>query len=264
MSSDKTMPCRFWGGMTTQEIQDADTASWIAVLPLAATEQHGPHLPVGTDALILQGYLDAVMARLPDDVPATFFPLQAVGVSTEHENFAGTLSLPAEVAIAAWVSIGEGLVRAGIRKLILANAHGGNVPVMDVVARRLRQRHGLYTVMASFHRFGYPDGLFAPDELRHGIHGGMVETSLMLHLHPSLVRMDKAADFAPHSLSMEQRFTHLRANHPVGFGWMSEDLHPSGAMGNAKAASAEAGRLALGHGAEAFIALLRDVQGWNV
>jgi len=264
MADQRTLPRQDWQDMTTKDVFDAGVGDWVAVLPLAAIEQHGPHLPLGTDAVILDGYLRAVKARLPSDLAATFLPAQVVGVSTEHENFPGTLSLTPEVAISAWVAIGANLARCGIRKLVLANAHGGNVGVMDIVARRLRQQHAMLVVMASFHRFGYPAGLFAVDELRHGIHGGAVETSLMLHLCPDLVNMDKAANFSPASVKMEKDFAWLQSGRPVGFGWMSEDLHPSGAMGDARSASAEAGRLALEHGADAFIALLHDVKRFEL
>jgi creatinine amidohydrolase len=258
------LPHRQWTDMATTDFDSPDVERWIAVLPVAAVEQHGPHLPLGTDALILQGYLDAVMCLLPPELPVTFLPAQWVGVSPEHENFPGTLSISPEMAIALWTSLGDGLALAGIRKLVIANAHGGNVPVMDSVARRLRKKHGMLVVMASFHRFGYPDMLFDPDELHYGIHGGAVETSLMLHLHPELVRMEKAEDFLPKSVAIERKFLQLRTNHPVGFGWMSEDLHPSGAMGNATQASSEAGRQALLHGVASFVDLLHDVQKFEL
>ena len=130
---------------------------------------------------------------------------------------------------------------------------------IDVGEAELRVRHGMLVVFASWHRLGYPEGLFSADELRHGIHGGEIETSLMLALQPDAVRMAKAENFVPRTLAMEQELTHLRAAQPAGFGWMSQDLHPKGAIGDARAATAEKGRAAAEFGARAFIALLRDV-----
>ncbi len=257
------LPHRYWMDMISTDIRDAQTRNWIAVLPLAAVEQHGAHLPLGTDQYILQGYLDAAINRLPPEMPVTFLPVQSVGVSLEHENFAGTLSLPVEQALASWCALGGNLAQAGVRKLVLANSHGGNAPVMDSVARTLRKAHGMMVVQASFSRLGYPEGLFPADEIRFGIHGGMIETALMLHLHPEKVRMEKAQNYVPRSVVMAERYKQLRATSPVGFGWLSEDLHPEGAMGNALAASAESGRLALEYGAQAFVDLLHDVNAFE-
>ncbi|MEP9379622.1 creatininase family protein [Aquabacter sp. CN5-332] len=249
---------RFWAELSAPEVAALDRAAAIAVLPVAAVEQHGPHLPLGTDLHIAEGYIARILPLLPD-APIFFLPVQSVGASAEHQSFAGTLSLSPEAALAAWGEICEGLHLAGICRLVILNTHGGNVPVIDLLARRLRERHAMLAVTCSMHRFGYPEGLFAPQERAHGIHGGAIETSLMLAFRPDLVDMAKASDFAPWSIEMEHTFSQLRANHPVGFGWMSEDLHPSGAMGNAAAATAEKGEAAAAHGARAFIALLEDV-----
>lgn len=254
---------RFWDHLTSPEVAALDSRVAIAVLPVAAVEQHGPHLPLGTDAHIAEGYIARILPLLPE-APVFFLPVQSVGASAEHQSFAGTLSLSPETALAAWGDICAGLHGAGIRRLVIMNAHGGNVPVIDLLARRVRQRYAMLAVTASMHRFGYPEGLFAPEERAHGIHGGEIETSLMLAFRPDLVDMSRAGDFAPWSLEMERTFSQLRANHPVGFGWMSEDLHPAGAMGNAAAATAEKGEAAAAHGARAFIALLEDVARFDL
>lgn len=254
---------RFWTDLTTAEMGALDGADAIAILPVAAVEQHGPHLPLGTDLAIAEGYVARIVPRLPDR-PILFLPIQAVGASAEHLSFPGTLSLAPETALAAWGGIGAQVHAAGVRRLVILNTHGGNVPVIDLLARRLRERHGMLAVTASMHRFGYPEGLFSADERVHGIHGGDIETSLMLAFRPDLVRRGEARDFVPFSREMEDRFAVLRANHPVGFGWMSEDLHPSGAMGNAAAASAEKGEAAVAHGVAGFLALLEDVARFDL
>ncbi|MBA4790996.1 MAG: creatininase family protein [Rhizobiales bacterium] len=252
-----------WAERTTTAIAGLEAARTIAVLPVAAVEQHGPHLPLGTDLFIAEGYVARIGEKL-EGRPVLFLPVQAVGASAEHLSFPGTLSLSPETALAAWGEICGQVHAAGIRRLVLLNTHGGNVPVIDLLARRLRERFALLAVTASMHRFGYPEGLFTQHERAHGIHGGDIETSLMLALRPDLVRMDAARDFAPFSREMESRFAVLRANHPVGFGWMSEDLHPSGAMGNAAAATREKGEAAIAQGVSSFLALLDDVARFDL
>ncbi len=144
----------------------------IAVLPTAAIEQHGPHLPVGVDTIINEGYLARAMPLVPEELDVLVLPTQTVGKSNEHVAFPGTLTLCAETAIRAWTEIGDSLHRAGVRKLIFLNSHGGNVPIIDIVARDLRVRHGMVAVNCAWHRLGLPPGLFSDVDLRHGIHAG--------------------------------------------------------------------------------------------
>lgn len=255
---------RFWTELTWTDFQAADMLKTIAILPVAAVEQHGPHLPVGVDAAIMDGYLRLVCERLPDDLAALFLPVQTIGVSIEHTEFPGTLSLAADDAARAWRGIAESVYRAGCRKLVIVNSHGGNVAALDALARELRARLGMLCVVASWHRFGYPDGLFTSQEIRHGIHAGDIETSLMLAFRPDLVRNDEIADCPSASLEMERDFTWLRPGSPIGFGWMSQDLHESGAIGDATQASADKGAAAADYGATAFIELLQDVEEFDL
>lgn len=254
----------YWTDLTWPEFHALDMERMVAVLPVAAIEQHGPHLPVGVDTFIMQGYLDLVIERLPAHAPVLFLPIQTIGKSDEHVSFPGTLTLSAETATRAWIEIGESVRRAGCRKIILLNSHGGNVAVMDHVARDLRRRRGMLAVTCSWGRFGYPDDLFEPEERTHGIHGGDIETSLMLAFRPETVRVDEIRDFPPASIEMEEDFTWLRAHHPIGFGWMSQDLSVTGAMGNALDASAEKGEASADYGATAFLELLRDVEAFDL
>jgi creatinine amidohydrolase len=254
---------RDWAEMTWEDFAAADP-SWVAVLPLAAVEQHGPHLPLGTDSLIVEAYLARARKLLPDALKVTFLPLQAIGTSHEHRAFAGTLSLTPETLIRTLTETAESVHRAGVRKLVFANGHGGNVAALDLVALDLRTRLNMLAAPCSFSRFGYPDGLFGAEELAHGIHGGDVETSLMLAARPDLVRTQLAKNFVPTSLAMTREFKHLRTGEPVGFGWMSQDLNPSGAIGDATWATAEKGEAALAHGARAFVELLDDVARFDL
>jgi creatinine amidohydrolase len=254
---------RDWAEMTWEDFADADP-SWIAVLPVAAVEQHGLHLPLGTDAFIVEAYLARARKLLPDARAATFLPLQTVGTSLEHRAFAGTLTLAPETLVRALTELAESVRRAGVRKLVFANGHGGNVAALDLVALDLRARLGMLAVPCSFARFGYPHGVFAPEEIAHGIHGGDVETSIMLAARPDLVRMNQAKNFVPASVGMAREFKRLRAGEPVGFGWMSQDLNPAGAIGNATLATAAKGEAALMHGARAFVELLEDVARFDL
>jgi creatinine amidohydrolase len=258
------MPARSWLDLTTEDFRSRDMSRAIAVLPVAAVEQHGPHLPVGVDTYINEGYLARMMELVPDDLDVLVLPVQAVGKSNEHLAFPGTITLSAGTAIRAWTEIGESVHRAGCRKLVFANSHGGNVAILDIVARELRVRLGLLAVNAAWHRLGYPAGLYDEAEARHGIHGGDAETSLMLALRGDTVRMGRAQNFVPRTVDMERRFEHLRATQPIGFGWMSQDLHEAGAMGDAAQATREKGEASLEHGARAFVALLREVDQFTL
>jgi creatinine amidohydrolase len=255
---------KFWAEMTWTDFQARDMTRTIAVLPLAATEQHGPHLPLGTDTFIMEGYIAKIIERLPDELAVLFLPVQNCGLSIEHADFPGTLSLPAEPLIGAWTKLCECVHRTGCRKLVLLNSHGGNSAILDIIAHDLRARLGMLVVLASWHRFGAPDGLFSAHEQAHGIHAGEIETSLMLNFRPDLVRDDEAADFSSQSVAMEREFNWLRAGRPTGFGWMSQDLSASGAMGNAAAANARKGEACADYGATAFIELLQDIDGFDL
>jgi creatinine amidohydrolase len=260
------LPRREWMDMTWREIADAGTAAarWIVVLPLAALEQHGPHLPLAVDATVAEGYLRRVREILPQALPVTFLPVQHVGVSVEHGAYPGTLSLSAHTAVQAWTEIGESLVRAGLRKLVLVTSHGGNVAAMELVARDLRVRFGMLVVTVGWQRFGYPAGIFSDAEKKHGIHGGDIETSLMLAAAPETVRTAEAADATPATVTMAQEFRWLGAQRPAGFAWMTQDLNTTGAVGNASSATAAKGEAALEHGAQSFVELLNEVDRFDL
>jgi creatinine amidohydrolase len=257
-------PPRDWTAIHWPEFAKEDAARWIAVLPLAATEQHGPHLPLRTDVLIAEAYLARVRELLPENIPATFLPIEEIGISTEHTDYLGTLTLPAEIALKKWAEIGESIARAGIRKLVMVTSHGGNSAAMTIVAQDLRAQYGLLAVTTAWSRFGAPQGIFSVEELRHGIHGGAVETSIMLARYPHEVRKDAIANFEPSSIAMEKEYRWLSMHRPAPLAWQAQDLHPSGAAGDATLASAEKGERLLDHGARAFCELLADVDNFDV
>ncbi len=258
------LPSRLWSELTTLDFARDVMGETVAVLPVAAVEQHGPHLPLGTDAFIMDGYLQRVLAALPPTLPAVFLPVQRCGCSVEHRDFAGTLSLSARTALAAWTELGEAVARTGCRKLVVVNSHGGNSALVDILAHELRATCGLLVVTAAWQRFGAPEGLFTEAERLHGIHGGDVETSLMLAFRPDLVRREACRDFVPRSVAMAEQFTWLRAGRPTGFGWMAQDLSACGAMGDAAAATAEKGEAHAAFGARAFVDLLHEVQRFEL
>ena len=237
----------YWQDLTTRDFPVRDVEASVALLPLAAVEQHGPHLPLATDAVINAGLVARTLAK--DVAPATLLvlPPMAVGDSLEHSAFPGTLSLDARVALDAWLELGRSVARAGVRKLVLLNTHGGNAALVDLVALRLRAELAMLVARANSFRFGTPRGLFGADELRHGIHGGEVETSLMLHLRPDLVRTEALADFPSLGERWDDAGRALGVEKPVGIGWMAQDLDPSGACGRASRADAARGEALLEH-----------------
>jgi creatinine amidohydrolase len=260
----RSSPPRDWTEIRWPEIEPAEHARWIAVLPLAATEQHGPHLPLGTDVMIAEAYLARTRELLPDNVPATFLPVQPVGISTEHIDYPGTLTLPTEVALKSWTAIGESVARAGLRKLVIVTSHGGNSAAMTLVAQDLRAHQRMFVVTTSWSRLSGADALFPADEVRHGIHGGAIETSIMLARYGAHVRKEEIADFRPTSIAMERDHRFLSTQRPAPFAWQTQDLHGSGAVGNATLASAEKGERLLDHGAGAFCELLAEVDKFDV
>ena len=220
----------------------------------------GPHLPVSTDSSIMQGMLDTVIAAAPDDLDIRILPIQCVGKSNEHQHAGGTLTIPATILIDHWVELGHSIARAGIRKVVLVNSHGGNEEVMGIVARELRVRARMLAVKTSWMRFGLPEGLFSATETAYGIHGGDVETSLMLHFRPELVAMDKAENFVSAVTRAEKEFDLLRHTGPHAFAWIASDLHASGAVGEAALATAAKGEATARHQATGFLSLMKDVR----
>ncbi len=236
----------------------------IAVLPLGATEQHGPHLPPETDSIIAEAIASRAAARLKDRLALDVLPVEAVGYSVEHSDFPTTQSLEYHQAVERWIDIGATWKARGISKFVLLNAHGGNSPLMTIVATELRVRHSMLAVATSWTRFGYPPGLVSDQEKAIGIHGGFIETSIMLALRPDLVLMAAARDFPSRQSSWMERFTHLRAYGPHAFGWKMADLNADGVTGNAAAATAEAGEKLLDHAAKGFSELLIDVARFDI
>ena len=259
-----SLPTKYWAEMGWRDFAAADMREVVAVLPVAAIEQHGRHLPVGVDSFINQGHLDRAIARVPATMPVLFLPLQSIGKSNEHIEFPGTLTLSAETLIRAWTEIGDSVARTGCRKLVFINSHGGNVPIIDIVARELRVKHRMLAVHAAWSRLGMPEGVYSPEERAYGIHGGDMETSLMLAFRPKTVKMAEADNFVSVAEAVERANKKLRVTQPIGFGWMSSDLHAFGAVGEAHKASNAKGEQTADFAVAAFLELLADVVAFDL
>ena len=260
------LPSRFWADLSTRDFTrlhaSGQASHTVAVLPVAAIEQHGPHLPLSVDATLLQGVIDAALPLLPAALPVLFLPPQVVGLSPEHIRFPGTLTLSPASVIALWTEIGECVARAGVKKLLLFNGHGGQVSVMDIVARELRTRSKLLVYSSSWFSLPLPDavaGQFSADEHRFGIHAGEIETSMMLHLAPDIVHMEHARDFRSTSQDRAERYAILGNGKSAKLGWQMQDYHPAGAVGNAAAATADKGRAVVDAAAQQLVRLLQEL-----
>ncbi len=250
---------RFWADYTSQDFAALDRSNLIAVLPVGAVEQHGPHPPLSVDRDILDGIIAASLPQIPDACLAVFLPTCAVGKSNEHARYPGTLTFSAATLMAMWTELGDCVAAAGVRKLVFLNSHGGQIAPMDIVARDLRVKHGMLTVSANWFAMGHPEGLMTEDEARYGVHAGDMETSMMLALRGDLVAMDRAGDFRPLNARLAETNRHLGLGPAGRLGWQAQDLHPAGAMGNAAAATAEKGSAFIAHAARELATLLAEV-----
>ena len=257
---------RHWADLTTADFASLDLARAIAVLPVAAIEQHGPHLPLSVDTDIVNGVVAAAVPHVPAELPALFLPTQAVGFSPEHNRFAGTLTLKSETLIRLWTEIGECVAASGVKKLVLFNAHGGQVGAMDLVARDLRARLGMLVYSVNWFNLPLMDAngqdvsaMFSADEHRFGIHGGEIETSMVLALKPDRVRMAQAEYFRSASQARAADFPILGNGRSAKLGWQMQDYNAEGAVGNAGAATAEKGRILLDAAGRGLAALLAEI-----
>ena len=253
------LPKRYWHEMTWPDFAALDKERTIAVLPVGAIEQHGPHLPVYVDACINAGIVARTVELMPDDLPVTFLPPMPVGKSNEHISFPGTLTLSAETLTRLWTEIGESVARAGIRKFVIFNSHGGQPQVAEIVCRDLRVRHKMFAVTINTYGLGKPPGLFPDAELRFGIHAGSSETSVMMHLRGDLVREEERRNFEPLSQKIAKDSPILAGEGRIAFGWEIQDLNPAGACGNALDADAEKGRKVVDHAARRFVQALTEI-----
>jgi creatinine amidohydrolase len=256
---------RWWQTLTTADAGAIEVSDPVVVLPVAAIEQHGPHLPLSTDLDIGLGLLSEAFGRIPEDFPAWALPPQAIGCSREHGRFAGTLSVEPEQLSALIEATGEALAQIGVRRLVLCNSHGGNRHALEAAGLRLRDELGMLVVNASWFRFPRPEDVDLPEgEWRHGLHGGAVETAMMMHLRPDLVRTSEVVR-AP-SLGEELAET-LRRIGPEGaasFSWLAGDLNPDGVVGDATLADADLGAHLVSHYGEVLGEVIEEARAFPI
>lgn len=252
------MAFHIWSELSAPDLRTIVDNTTVALLPVGAVEQHGPHLPLNTDAALAEGMaLEA--ARRVDDATVLVLPTVSVAKSDEHLGFAGVLTLDGPTLQSVLVQIGRSVARSGVRRLVFLNAHGGNVPVLQTVIRQLRIEEAMFCVSAGWMSMGYPAGLVSQDELRDGIHGGLVETAAMLHFRPDLVKMELAKNFIPASRAVAENNEVLRLLGPVSSGWTMQDINADGAAGNAAAATPAVGKALVDHAAARYATLLEEV-----
>ena len=213
------------------------TADSVAVLPLGAVEQHGPHLPLSTDFTIASATADAAVSAAGDNF--WLLPALAYTKSDEHAWSSGTLWLSWDTVMRMLVDIGNSLAASPVRRLVFLNGHGGNSALLQVACRELRRRFGFKTFL--MHPGVPPDqgGVSPAGELGMGIHGGLNETSVMLHLRPDLVHLDLAVRSVPESLT---DYEYVGFGKQVSFGWLSDDFGTNGTIGDPTGATPELGK----------------------
>ena len=249
----------YWRDLTTADLSDIDPARTIAVLPVAAIEQHGPHLPLDTDACISEALISRLLSETHVDMTLLALPIMSVGESTEHGDFPGTLMASAETLINLWTEVGKQVSKTGIQKLLILNTHGGQPEIVTIVSQRLRANRRMLVVGANTFELGAPPGLFSEDEFRYGLHAGEIETSMMLHLRPESVRMQFAENFEPTSVSMANTYQRLGPRGPARFAWQTQDLHKAGACGDAASADAERGSTLITHMVNELMIIIKDM-----
>ncbi|MGM0986964.1 MAG: creatininase family protein [Pseudomonadota bacterium] len=259
--------CARWQDLTSRDLSSLPSET-VAVMVVGAIEQHGTHLPLSTDLDIGEGLLAEALTQLPEDFPLVILPPMAVGASDEHLGFPGTLSLPPELAIATLEAHGDAVARAGLERLVLINSHGGNKAVIDLAALKLRRRHGMLVVKVHYTRMPLPASLTDDDlpteELRHGLHGGAVETAMMRHLAPGKVQLDRLDHPRSRGDAMAEEGKLLGPEGEGAFAWLAEDLHPGGVVGNAHRGTADLGECLVTHYGERIARLLRETRDMTV
>jgi creatinine amidohydrolase len=249
---------RWWWDLTTRDFATLDAERLVAILPVGAVEQHGPHLPVGVDAAINEGIVARAVELLPESCPALVLPMTPVGKSDEHLAFPGTLTLSHETLGRVWYELGASVHRAGLRKILFFNSHGGQPQLLEIVCRDLRVKLGMFAASAMWPQLIDFRDLFDASEIKHGIHGGQIETSMMLHLHQELVEMERAENFIPVTVAIE-REAELLGRDAAYFGWQAQDLNPAGACGNAAGATAELGKELVERAARGLARLTEEI-----
>jgi creatinine amidohydrolase len=254
---------RYLPYLTSPEIAALPKDKAAVVLSVASVEQHGPHLPVITDSLVGQTLLGMALERLDAAVQVWVVPPLCYGKSNEHRPFAGTLTLSAQTLAAVVRDVALSVARAGFRRLVLLNSHGGNPPVLDYIARDLHEETGMQLFSIMISRMGLPESPTSAEEAAWGMHAGDGETSWVLALAPELVHMERASDVGDYP-RMADRIRHLAVRGPVGFSWLTADLSALGVLGNPHTASAEKGRVYVEATVDKLAGVLEEIASFEM
>jgi creatinine amidohydrolase len=252
-------PSRFWADYTSADIAAMNKDAMVVVLPIAAIEQHGPHLPLSVDTTLVNGVIDATVPKLAASQHVLFLPTMQVGKSNEHEKFPGTLTFSAETLMRVWMEMVDSVVRAGVKRFVFFNSHGGQMNLMDVVTRDARVKHDILVIASNWYTLGVPPGMFTDTELKHGIHAGDMETSMMLALTPDLVKMQHAQNFRSRTQDYAEQYKYISITNTGKVGWQTQDLNVFGAAGDASKATAERGRAVIDYVSDRFVEMLGEV-----
>jgi creatinine amidohydrolase len=242
--------------LTWKQVDALPRESTLLVLPTAAIEQHGHHLPLATDTLINNLVLGKALELVPAELPVFALPPVCYGKSNEHIGFPGTLSVSAQTFLAVVRDIGASIAASGFRKVVLYNTHGGNTSLVDVLARDLRAEFGLRT----FSLFGSAGASFegvSQQERTYGFHAGEIETAYLLHATPELVHPGQYT--SNYIARVDQPELLKPEGSAANFAWLTRDIAPSGVMGDPTPATAENGARwvadAAAHIAETLVAM---------
>ncbi|WP_299349444.1 creatininase family protein [uncultured Shimia sp.] len=253
----------YWADQKAPTFRDlpGDT---IAILPLGATEQHGPHLPVSVDTTLVEAVLARSLPQWSEKTNALILPTLSITKSNEHLNHPGTLTITARTLLAMLDDIGASVARAGIKRLVMLNGHGGNTAILEVACRELRLAHGLISAHALWFGFADSDTRIETEDAAHDLHAGDIETSAMLAAKGHLVDMDLAPNQAPKSRDWQSDLRWIGLNGQAARpGWKVDDLTPSGVCGNASAASSDKGEALLNSAAKNLADFLQEFASFD-
>jgi len=249
-----------WMSLTTRDFSDGEGRDSVGVLLVGSIEQHGPHLPLSTDSVIGEGLLKKSFEHVPSGSIVIKLPTLSVGSSPEHSDFPGTISYPPELLIEIVVEIGRQAKSCGMRKLLVVNSHGGNSSSLDIASMKLRSELKLLVVKVDYFRFPKPKQIDLPDcEWNHGLHGGALETSMMMALEPDLVRMGELQNNTSWLEELASKHRRIGKDRAVSLYWMASDLNHSGTVGDATLASSEMGALLIEYYSRCLAEVMMDV-----
>jgi creatinine amidohydrolase len=251
---------RLLGDLSALQLSAELSKDSIVVLPLGAIEQHGPHLPLNTDFVVAEAVSRAAVEKFGAETNAWLLPTLPFTKSNEHAWAAGTMWLSATTMMSVIDDIGRCVASTPAKKLMFINGHGGNSALMAMMNRELRLKYGLQTFLAHPHMPADQGGSSAESELGMGVHGGVDETSVMLHLRPDLVDMSLAVRRVPEGLAKNEQ---VKFGGRVAFGWLSNDFFPEGHIGDPTGASAELGARMFAGAVESLGGAMKEISRFD-